>query len=104
MEIEVISVDDGTTTTSSKMHPFTITFIVLGCIFFIIIVILIIITFFTKTLCFSEAQPKERENKEPKHKKQKKPKVKSKENDEETDTVVIDTSYVVGQDYHQTNQ
>ena len=87
------------------MNPFTIVFIVLGCIFFIIILILLFVTFFTRSLCFSEHQPTDKEPKQPKKKKQKNSKATdTKERYEDTDTVVMDTNYVVGQDYQVNNQ
>ena len=102
LDIEIIADDNGTFTTSSSLSLLTIILIVLGCIFFIIIVLLVIITFATRSLCFAGYQPQTREDRE--DKKRRKKVEKSNGSKEDSNTVVIDRSYVVGQDYKDNNQ
>ena len=69
--------DDDTESQGSKLHTFTIVLIVLGCVAVVIIVVCLCCAWFTNTICFTR------------------------EEDQYTtdDAGVVDTHYVVGQDY-----
>lgn len=75
------------------LDKFTITFIVLGAVFVLIIIIWVIVAAVTGTFCFATAKPEER--------REAKKKAKKEDDTIRTDdrNTVVDTKYVVGQDF-----
>ena len=90
--IKVIEDGSDSAASGTKLNKWTIVLIVMGCVGLVLIMVLLCIAWWTKTLCYNT----QRENHNPrqgrKHQKRK---------DKENDNVVgvIDTNYVVGQDY-----
>ena len=87
--------DDGDSSGTTHLHTFTIVLIVLLVIFVVITLVLCLVTFCTKTLCFSQDdhysnyQTEDSKDWWGRRKKQ-----------EQEVVAVVDTNYVVGQDYH----
>ena len=88
LTVNVVDTDDGGNNNNNQggggtkgLHKFTIVFIVLGCVFLLIIIIVVIVACCTKTICFGDRSKD------------------SKRSRNENRVRVVDTNYVVGQDY-----
>ena len=90
--IKVIEDGSDSAASGTKLNKWTIVLIVIGCIGLVLIMVLLCIAWWTKTLCFNKRREIHNLRQGRKHQKRK---------DKENDNVVgvIDTNYVVGQDY-----
>merc|ERR1712180_348247 len=77
------------------MHPYTVVLVVLGSIGLFVVLALVVFAFFTDTFCFAKGEPRGGRSAGGGRKKGQ-----VKKGGKEEPKIKVDTSYVVGQDYH----
>merc|ERR1711971_570401 len=98
LTIEVVESYSGADPSTASMHPYTVALIVLGTIALFILLALIVFAFLTNTFCFASSRGEPREERGGRAKGQRDQVDKKGGKGEQK--IKVDTSYVVGQDYH----